>query len=110
MICQVRRRLHHAPRVARGADTAAIAGIGHKIVVPTVVTPRPGKAMREDAAFEVFAKCLADISPWRVMVTLTVELTVELACAGEIEPGLEMLGNGLVQQRALGVAWVVEFG
>ena len=29
---------------------------------------------------------------------------------GQLQPGLEVLGNGLVQQRALGVARVVEFG
>ena len=40
-------------RVARGADTAALAGIGHKIVIPAVIAPDPGKAMGKDAAFEV---------------------------------------------------------
>jgi peptide/nickel transport system ATP-binding protein len=39
----VRRRFHHAPGVARGADTPAFAGEGDKIVVTTIVTPRPGK-------------------------------------------------------------------
>ncbi len=61
MVAEVRRRLHHAPGVARGADTPAFAGIGHKVVVPAVITPRPGKAMGEDAAFQIFAKGLADI-------------------------------------------------
>ncbi len=53
MIAEVCRRLHHAPGVARGADAAALAGIGHKVVVPAVIAPGPGKAMSEDAAFEV---------------------------------------------------------
>ena len=61
MIRQVRGRLHHAPRVARGADATALAGIGHKVVVPTVIAPRPGKTVGKDAAFEVFAKGLADV-------------------------------------------------
>ena len=70
MIAEVRRRLLHAPGVARGADTPAFAGIGHKVVVPAVVTPRPGKAVGKDATFEVFAKGLKNIglggarSPW----------------------------------------------
>ena len=71
-----------------------------------IVTPRSGKAMRKDAAFEVFAKGLADVGLWGVVVALAVEL----ACTGERVPGLEVLGNGFVEQRALGVARVVEFG
>lgn len=39
-----------------------------------------------------------------------VALPVELARAGEFEPGLEVLGNRLVRQGTLGVARVVEFG
>jgi hypothetical protein len=62
--------------------------------------------MREDATFQIFAKCLAHVGPWGVVVALAVEL----ACAGQLMPGLEVFGNGLVQQRSLGVTWVVEFG
>jgi hypothetical protein len=62
--------------------------------------------MRKVAAFEVFAKGLADIRLWGVVVALAVELT----CAGEFMPSLEVFGNGLVEQRALGEARVVEFG
>jgi hypothetical protein len=43
VVREVRRRFHHAPGVARGADTPAFAGEGDKIVVTTIVTPRPGK-------------------------------------------------------------------
>ena len=39
-----------------------------------------------------------------------VALAVEVACAGERVAGLEVLGNGGVEQRALRVAQVVEFG
>jgi hypothetical protein len=39
-----------------------------------------------------------------------VALPVKLACAGKFMPSLEVLGYGLVSQRALGVARVVEFG
>jgi hypothetical protein len=61
MIAEVCRCLHHAPGVARGADTTAFAGIGDKIVVAAVITPGSGKAVGKDAAFEVFAKRLADV-------------------------------------------------
>jgi len=56
MIAEVCRRLHHASGVAGRADAPALAGIGHEVVVPTIVTPGPGKAVRKDAAFQIFAK------------------------------------------------------
>ena len=49
---------------------------------------------------------MADIRLWGVVVALAVELT----CADEFMPGLEMFGYGLVEQSALGVARVVELG
>jgi hypothetical protein len=105
MIGEVRRRLHHAPGVARGADAPAFAGIGNEVVVPAVITPGLGKAVGKDAAFEVFTECLANIRLWGVVVALAVEL----ACAGQLKPGLEVLGYGLVEQSPLGAARVVEF-
>jgi hypothetical protein len=104
VVAEVRRRLHHAPGVARGAHAPAFAGIGHEVVVPAVITPRPGKAMGEDAAFQIFAKGLADIGPGAVVVALAVEL----AGTGKFMPSLEVLGDGLVQQGPLGVVPVVE--
>ena len=44
VIGQVRRRLHHAPGIARGADTPAFAGIGDEVVVATMIAARAGKA------------------------------------------------------------------
>ena len=41
---------------------------------------------------------------------MVVALAVELACAVKFMPGLEVFGNRLVEQRALGVARVVELG
>jgi hypothetical protein len=41
---------------------------------------------------------------------VVVALPVKLACAGQLKPGLVMLGHCLVQQRALGVARVVALG
>ena len=63
----------------------------------TVVTAGAGKAMRKDAAFEVFAKGSAHKGLWCVVVTLD--------CTGERVPGLEVFGNGLVEKGALRVAW-----
>ena len=70
MIAEVRRSLHHAPGIARGADTPAFAGIGHKVVVPAIVTPGSGKAVGKDAAFQIFAKGLADLGLGGAMVEL----------------------------------------
>ena len=62
--------------------------------------------MREDAAPQIFAKGLAHIGYWHVVVALPVKLTG----AGQLKPGLEVLGYGLVEQSALGVARVVKLG
>ena len=62
--------------------------------------------MGKDAAFEVFAKRLADVCPWCVVVTLPVELTG----AGQLKPGLKVLGDSAVQQASLGVARILELG
>ena len=106
MIRQLCRRLHHAPGVARGADTTAFAAIGDAVVMPAVTTAGPGHTVSKDAAFEVFAKRLAHTGLWDVVVALPVEL------AGSCQrlPDLEVLGNCWVQQGALGVARVVELG
>ena len=56
--------------------------------------------MRNDALFQILDKRLAHIGLWRVVVALPVKL----ARAGELKPGLKVLGYRLVQQRALGVA------
>ena len=42
--------------------------------MPAVVTPCPGKAVRKDAAFQIFAKGLAHKGLWRVVVSLAVKL------------------------------------
>ena len=72
VIGQVRRRLHHAPRVARGADTPAFAVEGHEVVVRAVSAAGAGKAVGKDAAFKVFAKRLAHIGLGGAVVSLPV--------------------------------------
>jgi hypothetical protein len=90
----MRLRLRHAPRVARRTHAPAFAGKGQQ------------KAMRKNAALEVSGERFAHIRLWRVVVAQAVVL----ACTGKIQPSLVMLGHRLVQQLALGVARVVEFG
>ena len=97
MIREVGRRLHHAPGIARWAHAAAFAGIGHEVVVPAVITPGPGKAVREDAAFQIFAKRLTRICLWRVVIALPVKLP---RTGGRMRC-LKVFGNSLVEQRAL---------
>ncbi len=87
------------------AEFARILPAG-QVVVPTIFTPRPGKAVGKNAAFQILAKGLADIG----LMGVVVALAVELARAGKFMPGLEVLGDGLVEQSPLGVARVVEFG
>ena len=77
LVCQVHRRLRHVPRFAREANATAIAGIRDKVVVSAIFTPRLGKAMREDAAFQIFAKRLEHIALWGVVVALPVELACD---------------------------------
>jgi hypothetical protein len=74
--------------------------------VPAIITSCASKAVRKDAALQVFAKRLADIGLGAVVVALPIEL----ACTDQLKPALIVLGNGLVEQRALRVAWVLEFG
>ena len=106
LVRQVRRRLHHAPRVGRGANATAFAGKGDEVVVSAIAATGAGKAVGEDAAFQIFAKRLAN----KNLCGLVVALTVELASVSAFMPGLKVLGNRLVQQREFRVARVVEFG
>ena len=70
-------------------------------------TPRPlqEKATRKSCPQSSHR---ARAKPWAKMPL--VALPVKLACAGQLKPGLLVLGHGLVQQGAFGVVRVVEFG
>ena len=57
-----------AQSVVPSPTTPAFAGIGHEVVVSTIVAPRPGEAVGKDAARQIFAKGLADIGLGRVVV------------------------------------------
>ena len=56
------------------AGSACLVAIGDEVVVATIVTPRPGKGVGKDAAFQILAKRLADIGLGDVLVALAVEL------------------------------------
>jgi hypothetical protein len=62
--------------------------------------------MDKDAALQILGKRFAHVGFGAVVVALAVELTR----AGQLQPGLVVLCHCLVQQRTLGVAWVVELG
>ena len=81
-VSTMRRVLHE------GQTPRPLQEIGHKIVVPTVVTAGAREAVGKDAAFQVFVKGLAHKGPRCVVVALAVEL----ACAGQRMPSLEVLG------------------
>jgi hypothetical protein len=68
--------------------------------VATVITAGAGKAAGKNATFEVFTKRLAHIGLGGVVIALSIELV----CAGKFIPSLEVVGNGLVEQRALRMA------
>ena len=53
MIDEVSGGLGHAPRVARGADGAALTGEGYQEVLSALPTTRPGKAIGQDATLQV---------------------------------------------------------
>ena len=76
------------------AGSACLVAIGDEVVVSTIVTPRSGKAVGKDAAFEVLAKGLADVGLGGAMVALAVELSR----AGKFMPSLEVIGNRWVEE------------
>lgn len=102
----MRYRIHHAPYVARGADTPAFAGKAYQIVMPAVIAPDAGKPVGEDAALQILLERLAHKGPEAVVLALPVEL----ARPGQFQPGFIVLGDRLVQQRALKVARLAEYG
>lgn len=71
--------------------------------MPAVVAAGAGKAVSEDAALQILLEGFAHIGLGAVVVALPVEL----ARAGQLKPGLVVLSDCLVEQRALGVARVV---
>ena len=86
VVNQVCRSLGHTPGIARWAHAPPFAGKRHKVVMATIVTAGAGKTVGKDPTFEVFAKRLADVGLWCVVVALAVKL----ACAGQLKPSLKI--------------------
>ena len=74
--------------------------------MPAIAATGAGKAVGEDAAFQIFAKRLAN----KNLLGLVVALTVELDIVNECMPGLKVLGYRWAQQPAFSLARVVELG
>ena len=89
LVHQMRRRLHRAPRVARGAVITAFGGIGDEVVMPAVITGGPGKTVGRDAAFEVFTKRLA----YKALGRVVVALPIKLACTYQLMPCFKKFDN-----------------
>ncbi len=84
----------------------AFAGEGHKVIASTVATAGARKAVRKDTALQILLERFAHVG----LGCVVVALPIELARAGQVKPGLVVLDHRLVEQRALGVARVVELG
>ena len=62
VIGQMRRRLHHAPGIARRAHAAPLAGEGNEEVVPALPATGPGETVGEDAAVQIAAELALDVA------------------------------------------------
>ena len=94
MIDQMRGGFGHAPVVARGAHATALAGVGDQEIVLALVAVDAGKAMRENAAFEIAAEGALDMRR-RCFTVLT---------ASELQPGFEVGLDDAIPQRLPGTA------
>ena len=92
MIDQKRRCFGHAPRVAEGAHTTALAGVRDQEIVLALVAVDSGEAVSKDAAFEIAAEGSLDMGR-RCFTVLA---------AGEFQPGFVV--DNAIPQRLLGTA------
>jgi hypothetical protein len=89
----------HSPGVASGTDTTALARPGNEKIVTALGTPGAGKAMRENAAFEIAAELAFDMG-WAGSALAAV--------AGEFEPGGEVRLHGAIEHGTLGPATAID--
>jgi len=97
-IGQMRCGGHHAPRVARGAHAAPLAGERDQEIVAALPAPGPGKAMGEDAAFQVTAELPLHVFRHRPLIVgsgaalgepsfeVLLDAAIEHACARPARP------------------------
>jgi acyl-CoA synthetase (AMP-forming)/AMP-acid ligase II len=104
VIGEMRRRLHHALRVARGAYAPAFAKEGHKLVMCAISAAGAGKAVDEDAARQIFAQRLAHIK----LGGTVVALPVELACTGQLKPKIVPLSHRNVCASARNISHTLQ--
>jgi hypothetical protein len=100
----MRRRLDHAPCVARWAHAAPFAGKRHQKIMAASIATGAGEAIRKDTAFEVFTKRSLDIRRWRVQITLSIKLSAR----SKREPGFEMIRNGAIKQALLWMTGLIQ--
>lgn len=98
--CEMRRRLDHAPCIARRAHPVSLAGEGDEEVVPAVNATSRRELMGKDAALQVAAKLALDMARDWVAVLAPV--------ASEWEPGREVGLHGAIEQRAIGPSQLVD--
>jgi hypothetical protein len=92
----------HSPGVASGADTTALARIhevGNEKIVTALGASSAGKAMRENAAFEIPAELAFDMG-WTGSALAAV--------AGEFEPGGEVRLHGAIEHGTFGPATAID--
>jgi hypothetical protein len=72
-----------------GGKSVQLRGEGHQKVVPAVVTAGTGKAVGEDAPFQILLDSFANLG----LGAAVVALPVELDRASQLQPGFVMLGQ-----------------
>ena len=100
VVGEVRRGLDHAPGGAGGTDATAFAGVGDNEIVPAVRAAGAGKAVGEDATFEVAAEFA--LGQHRCLTALPVIV--------QRQPGGEVRLYHAVEERAFGLASVIDGG
>jgi hypothetical protein len=101
MIDEVGRALGHAPRVARGANGAALTGEGHQEIMNALATTRPGETVSQDAALQVGTQLALGVRGDALILPIV---------ATEGEEGLEMVLHRTLERCIGGTAPAVGGG
>ncbi len=89
----------YAKRIARGEDTWGCVGDGYEVVVSAVVAPGPGKAVGKYAAFQLFAKDLAEIG----LEGVAPQLPSPARCFGHHSTQQQQHARGLQRKKFMQV-------
>jgi hypothetical protein len=93
--------LDHAPRVAGRTHPPALTRVGYRQVVTALATAGTGKAVGENAAFEVAAKFALDVGRHR---------SARRTVTREFEPGRQVALHGAIEQCAFWLAAAIARG